>query len=137
MSENTTTTTKAPRITKTMKFDAIAAALQGQDLPHNLTTQDLLDFVTAEKALLAKKNAKADGKLTKTQEENEGYKALILEYLAGLDEGKGASCTDLIKNVPELSEFNTSKISSLTRQLKDAGRIIRKEVKGKAIFYLA
>lgn len=126
---NTTTTTK--RITKAMRFEDIKALLNGGDVSHGTTIEDALAFCDAELALLAKKNT-SDKKPTKTQEQNEGYKALILDYLRGQSEG--VTCTDVQKSVTEFADFNNQKIAALMRQLVDAGKVSKAVVKGKALF---
>lgn len=129
-----TTTVKAPRITKSMKFDAIRAALTGEALPHGLTTADLLSFVEAEQALLVKKNT-AEKKPTKTQVENEGYKSMIVDFLSLASEGM--TCTDIQKGIPAFAEFNNQKVAALLRPLVSSGTVVKTVVKGRAMFALA
>lgn len=86
-------------------------------------------FLVERKELHEKKNASR--KPSKVQTENEGYKEEILDFL---DDGGSYSIGDLIKAVPSLNEFSTSKVSALVRQLKDDGLVLRSEVKGKAYF---
>ena len=126
-----TTTVKAPRITKSMKFDAIRAALIGEDLPHGLTVDDLLAFVASEQALLTKKNT-AEHKPTAKQVENDNIKAKIVEFLAGMPDG--ATCTTIQKSVSELADSGNQRVSALLRPLVASGAVIRTVVKGKAIF---
>ena len=129
-----TTNTKTIRITKTMKFDALRAALNGEPLPHDLTTADLLAYIDAEQALLVKKNT-AEHKPTKTQMENEGYKVLIQEFLAL--QADGVTCTDIQKGVPEFADFQNQKIAALLRPLVQSGVVTKTIVKGRAVFALA
>ena len=77
----------------------------------------------------AKKNASR--KPSKAQTENEGYKEEILDFL---NEGGSYTIGELIKAVPSLNEFSTSKVSALVRQLKEDNLVVRTEVKGKAYF---
>lgn len=126
-----TTTVKAPRITKSMKFDAIRAALIGESLPHGLTTDDLLAFVASEQALLTKKNT-AEHKPTAKQVENDNIKAKIVEFLAGTPDG--ATCTTIQKSIPELADSGNQRVSALLRPMVAAGTVVRSVVKGKAIF---
>ena len=73
-----------------------------------------------------------------TKQENEDYKALILEFLATLsDTSAGVTCTEIIKGVAEFEGFSTQKISPLVRQLMAADKVTKTEVKGKALFRLA
>lgn len=126
-----TTTTK--RITKAMRFEDIKALLNGEDVKHGTSVEDALAFCDSELVLLAKKNT-SDKKPTKTQEENEGYKALILDFLRGKD---GVTCTEVQKGVPAFVDFNNQKIAALMRQLCDAGKATKAVVKGKALFSIA
>lgn len=129
--------TNKTRITKAMRFEDIKAMLNGQPVTYGTTTEDAVDFIEHEIELLAKKNA-GDKKQTKTQQENEGYKALILEFLATLsDTSAGVTCTEIIKGVAEFEGFSTQKISPLVRQLMAADKVTKTEVKGKALFRLA
>lgn len=129
-----TTTVKAPRITKSMKFDAIRAALIGEDLPHGLTTEDLLAFVASEQALLTKKNT-AEHKPTAKQVENDGFRALILDFLGSQPDG--ATCTDIQKSIAAFADFQNQKISALLRPLVTSGSVVKNVIKGKAVFSLA
>lgn len=125
---------KTTRITKAMRFEDIKALLNGQPVTYGTSIEDAVDFIDHEVNLLAKKNSGENKKQTKAQEENEGYKTLILEFLADKD---GVTCTDILKGVPTLFEFSNQKISALMRQLRLAGKVTVNEVKGKSLFRLA
>lgn len=124
---------KTTRITKAMRFEDIKALLNGQPVTYGTTIEQAVEFIDKELDLLARKNS-GDKKPTKVQEENEGYKALILEFLI---DKNGVTCTDILKGVPALSEFSNQKISALMRQLRLAGKVTVDEVKGKSLFRLA
>ena len=105
---------KTPRITKAMRFEDIKALLNGQPVAYGTSIEDAMNFIDYEMNLLTKKNSGESKKPTKTQQENEGYKALILEFLATLPDDKdGATCTEIIKGVAEFEGFSTQKISPL------------------------
>lgn len=126
--------TNKTRITKAMRFEDIKAMLNGQPVIYGTTTEEAVDFIEHEVGLLAKKNSGEN----KTQQENEGYKELILEFLATLPDDKaGVTCTEIIKGVAEFEGFSTQKISPLVRQLMAADKVTKTEVKGKALFRLA
>ena len=95
----------------------------------NFLSESEIAFLKERKELHEKKNASR--KPTKAQTENEGYKEEILDFL---DNGGSYTIGDLIKAIPSLNEFSTSKVSALVRQLKDDGLVVRTEVKGKAYF---
>lgn len=132
-----TTTNNKTRLTKSMKYEEIIRVLNGEPTIYGTTNDGLIEFINHEMELLAKKNSGGSGekKMTAKQKENEGYKALILEYLAAHTDG--ATCTDILKGVPELNDFTNQKVSALVRQLKLAGSVVATEVKGKTIFTLA
>ena len=129
-----TTTTTTPRITKAMKFDALAAAIQGNPIPHDLSIDDLLAFIDKEKALLSKKNS-ADRKPTATQVENEGHKERIMEFLTFRD--GPATCADILKGVPEFADFQNQKIAALANALVRDGKLVKSIVKGRSMFMVA
>lgn len=130
--------TNKTRITKAMRFEDIKALLNGDSVTYGTTIAEAVEFIDHEVGLLAKKNSGENKKQTKTQQENEGYKALILEFLSTLPEDKvGVTCTEIIKGVAEFEGFSTQKISPLVRQLMAADKVTKTEVKGKALFRLA
>ena len=123
---------------KTNKTRITKAMLNGQPVIYGTTTEEAVDFIEHEVGLLAKKNSGENKKQTKTQQENEDYKELILEFLATLPDDKaGVTCTEIIKGVTEFESFNPQKISPLVRQLMAADKVTKTEVKGKALFRLA
>lgn len=129
---------KTTRITKAMRFEDIKALLNGNTAQYGTTLEDAINFIDHEVELLARKNSGGDKKQTATQKENEGYKELIMEFLAGLpDDSKGVTCTEIMKSIPAFKDFNNQKISALVRQLKLADRVVGEEVKGKSLFRLA
>ncbi len=131
-------TEKTVKITKANRYDDIRALLLGNEVSYGTTVDDAIAFIDHELELLARKNAKRNesGEMTDAQRQNEVYKQLILDYLAGCEEG--ATCSDLIHSVEEFKPFNTSKISSLTNQLVKEGKIKRlKARKGRTPYALA
>ena len=122
------------RITKAQKFEDVIALLNGN--PTKFIDKDgAVEFIRNEMALLAKKNASDSRKPTATQEANEKYKALILEFLSRQESGK--TCTEIAKSVPELFDFNNQKIAALMRQLVESTMVNKTTVKGKSIFSIA
>ena len=106
-------------------------------------TDEEVKFVEHELELLDRKSAGGgEKKLTATQVENEGYKAIILEFMT---EDTLYTITDLIKNIPEFNGFNNQKVNGLVRQMyADVKKgqntndfpLVRTEVKGRAYFSL-
>jgi hypothetical protein len=124
------TTTK--RITKAQKFEDVINLLSGNAPAYVSGTDEAIEFIRNEIALLAKKNASESRKPTATQEANAKYKGMILEYLSTQDSAK--TCTEIAKNVEALHDFNNQKIAALMRQLVEAGKASKATVKGKSVF---
>lgn len=89
----------------------------------------LKEFFAHEIELLNKRKSNKKG-----NDENEGYKEIILDILSTAD--KPLTITDIMKADNDLPQSN-QKISALVRQLKEAEVIVRTEVKGRAYFALA
>ena len=89
-------------------------------------------YLENELALLDKKAQ--NKKATKTQEQNVGIKATILEVLATIGSG---TVTDIQNGNEELSALSNQKVSALVRQLVESGEVVRTTDKKKSIFSLA
>ena len=89
-------------------------------------------YLENELALLDKKAR--NKKATKTQEENVGIKATILEVLATIGSG---TVTDIQNGNEELSALSNQKVSALVRQLVESGKVVKTVEKKKSIFSLA
>lgn len=94
---------------------------------------EVVEKLIALKASLVKRNS-ADKKPTKTQMENEGIKNEIMALMA---DGQARTVTEIMKAVPTLVEASNQKAANLVRQLKDAGELVREEIKRKAYFKIA
>lgn len=126
------TTTK--RVTKAQRFEDIIALLTGNPVQYDTTIEEAVTALRKEQELLAKKNS-GDKKPTKTQEENNWYKALIVDFLSAQTEG--ITVTAIQKGVPEFAGFNNQKVAALVRQLVEAGKAQKQVVKGKSLFSIA
>ena len=89
-------------------------------------------YLENELALLVKKAQ--NKKATKTQEQNVGIKATILEVLATIGSG---TVTDIQNGNEELSALSNQKVSALVRQLVESGEVVKTVDKKKSIFSLA
>lgn len=89
-------------------------------------------YLENELALLDKKAQ--NKKATKTQEQNVGIKATILEVLATIGSG---TVTDIQNGNEELSALSNQKVSALVRQLVESGDVVKTVDKKKSIFSLA
>lgn len=124
------------------KFGAIKAMLNGEKV-EGFTLADAQAFLDERIAITEKKNASganAERKPTKTQLENEGVKAEIVEYLRTCD--APVTISDMRK---ALGIDSPQKVSALVSQMLTVrkgvpnpdGIIERTEVKGRAYFALA
>ena len=93
--------------------------------------KDLVDFAEGRIAVLDKKASAK--KPTKTQEENEVIKNIILDTLTE----EGVTVTELQSKRDELSGLSNQKVSSLLRQLVTEHQVVKTIDKKKAFFSLA
>lgn len=101
------------KMTKREKFEMLAK------IPAVAENDMLMEFISHELELLAKKNASATGerKLTETQKVNETIKDAILE---GMVENRLYTITELIKEVPACAGLTNQKVSAIVRQMYDS-----------------
>ena len=96
---------------------------------------EVKDKLTALASSLAKKNGTAK-KPTKTQVENEGYKAEILAFLRE-HEDEGFTCDTIRKSVPSLNEASNQKVSALMTQLIGEKTVVKYSDKRRTYFKVA
>ncbi len=129
-------TNKTAKMTKADHFTALAKFLSDNpDMKFptpkgEIIAKDMGEFVAHELELLSKKNS-ADKKPTAQQTANEAIKSAILE---AMEADRLYTITELQKSIPECAELSNQRVSSLMRQLKDSGMVIRTEDKRKAYF---
>ena len=130
------TNTKTTKLTKRDYFNTLLSITEVAENPV------LVAFIEHELELLDKKNA-ADRKPTAVQVANEGLREAILDFM---EEDKGYTVSDLIKQVPACADLSQSKVSAILRPLllvtakgeaNPDGVLERYEEKGKAYFKLA
>lgn len=130
------TNTKTTKLTKRDHFNTLLSITEVAENPV------LVAFIEHELELLDKKNV-ADRKPTAVQVANEGLREAILDFM---EEGKGYTVSDLIKQVPACADLSQSKVSAILRPLllvtakgeaNPDGVLERYEEKGKAYFKLA
>lgn len=97
-------------------------------------TDEEKGYINHEIELLDKRNSK-ERKPTATQQANEVIKEDIVAYLENVN--KPQSITDIIKNAEGCEDLSNQRVSALVRQLKEAGKVVRTEEKGRAYFSLA
>lgn len=127
-------TEKIVRVTKAMKFDALRAVLNGEALPHGLTTADLMEFIDHEQDLLTRKNS-GEKKPTKTAQEHE---ALMAKVLAAMKQDGGAhTVSDWQAVIPEIAMANgvsNQKASRVLNDLEKSGAVVKEPDKRKMLF---
>ena len=115
------------KVTKKENFEKIIELLKTQGF------DELVQVMQHEIELLDKK--KANGKMTKTQEQNEDIKAIILDTLR--DSDTPLSITELLNKNTELNKIvggSNQKASALMTQLKNADLVVRTTQGKKAVF---
>lgn len=114
----------ANKITKKEMFTMIKAQVKDN--------AEMVAFIDHEIELLDKKAS--NKKATKTQEANVGIKSTILAVLEG---GKSMTVTEMQGASAELGELSNQKVSSLVRQLVEAGEVVKTIDKKVSRFSLA
>ena len=97
--------------------------------------EEMVAFINREIELLNKKSS-ASRKPTKTQVENDGFKA---DILAWMDADTVYSAGDILKGVPSIVEsgMSVNRVSALMTQLADAGSVNKTVDKRKNFYSLA
>ena len=94
---------------------------------------EVIAFIDHEVELLNRKNS-SEKKPTAQQVANEGIKKAIA---SGMKLNRLYTVTEIQKEIPGCAEMSNQRVSSLLRQMKDEGIVIRTEDKRKAYFSLA
>ena len=120
------------KMTMVEQYTATIALLNGETV-ENYTTEQAIEFLNGRIAQTAKKNAGGgERKLTKTQLENEGIKAQILDVM-GNAEGR-MTVGELMK---ALAIESNQKVTSMLTQLRKDNKVERTEEKGVAYYTLS
>lgn len=114
------------KMTKRDFFELIANQYNGE---HPVAVRE---FCAHEIELLDNKRASAVRKPSKTQVENESFKADILSYLAS--ETVPVPIKTIQANVPSVADFSTSKMSHLMTSLVNDGKATKEYIK-KVVHY--
>ena len=106
-------------------------AIQGEgELQDNITSQDVINFVTHEIELLDRKHSKTSQ--TKTQKENELIKESIVKALTEID--RPVTITELQNESAEMEVYSNQKLSALLKQLVQSGIVTKTIDKKKSYF---
>ena len=119
------------KMTVIAKYEAISAMLNG-NYEGEWSKDEAVAFLQERVEQTRKKNAGGSGekKLTPEQEANEAIKTRIMAVLTA--NGEPMNLGELMKQVEGIK--SNQHISALVTQLKNAGLVVRSEVKGKAHF---
>ena len=93
--------------------------------------EDIVEFAEGRIAVLDRKAS--NKKPTKTQEENEVLKGVILNTLTN----EGVTVTELQSKSDELAALSNQRVSALLRQLVTNGEVVKTVDKKKSYFALA
>ena len=116
------------KVTKKDMFIAILALII--EAAPDKDVDVLTKFVENEIALLDKRSANKTA--TKTQVENEGIKALILDTLIEID--KPVTISEMQTFSADLAKYTNQKLSALLTQMKAVGTVIKTVEKKKSYF---
>ena len=116
----------------TMTKMTYANALSYVLSPEIYLPEDVREKLTALKASVEKKNS-SEKKPTAQQVANDAVKDAILSHMAN-EPDRMFTITELMKEVPALSEATNQRTSALVRQLMNVGKVERIEDKRKAYF---
>jgi hypothetical protein len=93
----------------------------------------LVDFINGRIEQIDKKASGTSKADEKKNAENEALKTAICDTITDT----AMTISEMQKANPELAELSNQKISSMLRQLKEDGEVVRTESKGKAYFKVA
>lgn len=136
---NSTLNATAKKLIKRDMFSVLLEKFEKEGFTASITkgettieiTADMMnEFLENEIRLLDNKN-KVDKKPTAKQNANEEIKNAIMALMS---DGVERTVSTIIKDCPECADFNNQRVSALVRQLKDEGKLERKEIKRVAYF---
>ncbi len=119
-----TNTTSTRKPTKRDNFTALLKLSEVQ------ADAKLVEFINHEIDLLDRKNT-VDKKPTKTQQENEVVKSIVL---SSMEDNRLYSISEMLKEFPACADMSNQKLSSLVRQMVLDKQVERVEEKRKAFF---
>ena len=95
---------------------------------------EIIAYIDNEISLIEKKAEKAKNQKSKTQKENEVFKAEILSVLE--NQCDPLNINDIIGMSEKFSGFSCQKMSALLKQLVDSGKVSRQIIEKKPCFSL-
>lgn len=121
------------KTTKAQRNMDIIAILKGEPVQFGTTVKEAIAHLEYENELLSKKKS-GERKPTARQTENEGFKAVIFDWLTAQTEPK--TVTDMMKSIPELDGMTNQRVSALVKQLKDVEVVDKTIIKGRSYFFV-
>lgn len=122
------------RVTKAMRYADIIAMLNGENPANGTDTATAIEFLNEQIAQVNKKNSASSSKPSKEDIEKDRLRSLLYDYMSEHGE---ATCSEMVKNIPDFYEYNVNKVVGLLKKPLDEGRVIRVERKNVAYFHLA
>lgn len=114
------------KIEKMTNVKALAYVLENCEL-----TEEVAEKIAKIKASYEKKSATGERKPTANQVANEALKEAIVE---AMEANTLYRVGDMLKGFECLAGLSAPKVTALMTQLKDEGKVIRSEDKGKAFY---
>ena len=115
------------KIEKMTNVKALQYVLENCEL-----TEEVADKIAKIKASYEKKSTTGEKKPTANQVANEGIKKALYE---AMEDGKAYRVSDMVKEFANIEGITSaSKVTALMTQLKDEGKVVRSEDKGKAFY---
>ena len=98
-----------------------------------ISNEEMVAFIDHEIELLNRKSG-SPKKPTKTQVENDAYKATIVEYLTTVDAPK--TIKEMQAEIADIAELTNQRITHMLTDLRKDGKVARTYVKKVAYFAL-
>ena len=95
---------------------------------------EMVEFINHEIELLERKSA-TPKKPTKTQVENDAFKATIVEYLVEADAPK--TIKEMQAEIADLAPLTNQRITHMLTDLVNSGRLVKDYVKKTPYFFVA
>lgn len=111
------------KITKKDRFNALL------EMAEVRMDADMVAFITHEIELLDRKNS-GERKPSKTQQENEGLKEIVLSVASE----EPMTVSDFIKAHVDLCGLSNQKVAALVKALVNDGKLIKTTEKGRSYF---
>lgn len=99
-----------------------------------ITNEEMVAFIDHEIELLERKS-NSPKKPTKTQVENDAYKATIIEYLTSVDAPK--TIKEMQAEIADIAELTNQRITHMLTDLVKAGKLTKEYVKKTPYYAIA